>query len=206
MTVKSIAVTVHSLPNEEQRRILCELIAWAFIEIRHLAGLGKSTRAADLADTFHNVGREIYGWGSWNPLTFRFGLEGYQQQYADDPDGAPRDYISTFDHAFPELRPLIRFNEHLHSLPPVQSGAWHSPDGTVRLLIHIVQSRHAPQPPEAPSPTSNLTDQFYILFADPKRKHWFHNESHSTLSQATSAAEEALGPGVTWQVSDTADI
>jgi hypothetical protein len=88
------------LPNEEQRRLLCEMIAVAFVEIRLLGWEGKAQQAADLADAFHNVPREMYGWGLWKRRTFRGGLEDYQRKYHGDSYCGRRDYLKMFDAIF----------------------------------------------------------------------------------------------------------
>ena len=87
------------LPNAEQRRLLCEMIACAFIELRMLGSVGKSQQAADLADAFHNVAREMYGWGLWRHRTFRGMLKDYQRKYHCEGYGG-RDYVKMFDAIF----------------------------------------------------------------------------------------------------------
>ena len=88
------------LPTDEQRRVLCEMMACAFIEIRMLGWAGKAAQAADLADAFHNAPREMYGWGGWNRRLFRMGLDEYQRRYASDNGHRPYDYVTMFDRAF----------------------------------------------------------------------------------------------------------
>ncbi len=43
-----------------QRKKLCELMHFAFIEIRHLGWSGKAEQAADLADAFHNLPKDMW--------------------------------------------------------------------------------------------------------------------------------------------------
>lgn len=88
------------LPTAEQRRVLCAMMAYVFIEIRLLGWAGKAARAADLADAFHNVPREMYGWGGWNARLFRMGLDAYQRKYAGDDEHRPYDYVAMFDRVF----------------------------------------------------------------------------------------------------------
>jgi len=63
-----------TLPTEEQRVALCDLMAIAFIELRYLNG----DQAHDLAYAFHNLPKEIYGWGSWSVATTRARFLHYQ--------------------------------------------------------------------------------------------------------------------------------
>ena len=42
-------------PTEEQRRLFCEMMYQAFLEVRGLGFQGKSEQAAALADAFHNL-------------------------------------------------------------------------------------------------------------------------------------------------------
>jgi hypothetical protein len=43
------------LPTDAQRRKLCEMMHYAFLEMRLLGWAGKAEQAADLADAFHNL-------------------------------------------------------------------------------------------------------------------------------------------------------
>ena len=54
------------LPTNDQRAALGEMVQFAFCEIRVIAE-DHGTQAADLADAFHNIPREIHGWGTWRP-------------------------------------------------------------------------------------------------------------------------------------------
>ena len=56
------------LPNDAQRRKLCEMLHHALVDIRNLAGAGHSQQASDLADAFHNLPHEI--WCDYFSLTF----------------------------------------------------------------------------------------------------------------------------------------
>ena len=70
------------LPNEAQRKLFTEFMADAFICIRLIAGTGHAEQASGLADVFHNVGKETYGWGSWSWSRFRGMVENYSIKYA----------------------------------------------------------------------------------------------------------------------------
>ncbi len=85
------------LPTERQREKLCGMAAWAFIEIRALCDKGKLKQATDLADTFHNVLREQYGWGHWTWNSFRSALESYQAKYYHERTSTNRDYTNWLD-------------------------------------------------------------------------------------------------------------
>lgn len=69
------------LPSAEQREQLSKLLAQAFIEIRLLCWGGHAQQAADLADVFHNLPREMYGWGSFNWDRLRAQIVDYERKY-----------------------------------------------------------------------------------------------------------------------------
>jgi hypothetical protein len=50
------------LPSDEQRKLLCELIADALVDIRGADG----ERGRALAYALHNLPRTMYGWGRWS--------------------------------------------------------------------------------------------------------------------------------------------
>ena len=80
--------------TDDQRQKLCELMYWAFLEIRMLGSTGKAEQAADLADAFHNLPREM-----WKPdfalEEFRtFFLKDYHAKY---PEGKVRNYLADVD-------------------------------------------------------------------------------------------------------------
>jgi hypothetical protein len=88
-------MTDQTLPTEEQRKELCELLHWAFVEIR----LVDVAQAHDLADTFHNLPNEMYGSGRWNLALTRGLMQRYQEKYR----GKTYDYVAAFDKIFPDL-------------------------------------------------------------------------------------------------------
>lgn len=71
----------HALPDEEQRRRLCELMHHAFVALRALCDENKSKQAGKLADIFHNLPTEMYGVGLWDPAQLRRALQSYRQEY-----------------------------------------------------------------------------------------------------------------------------
>lgn len=85
------------LPTEPQRQRLCEMMTWAFVEIRMLGWNGHAQQAADLADAFHNLPQEMYGCGGWWWSILREYLQRYQQKYE-----VSRDYVAKLD----EIRAL----------------------------------------------------------------------------------------------------
>jgi hypothetical protein len=82
-----------SLPTENQRRNLCDLMASAFIELRYLDG----EQAHDLAYAFHNLPKEIYGWGHWSIEGTRARLQHYQTKHAEN---LGFNYVAAFDEIF----------------------------------------------------------------------------------------------------------
>lgn len=85
------------LPTEAQRIKLHDLVATAFIEIRILGWAGRATQAAELANAFHNLPREIYGWGIWNVRMTRRTFQRYQDKYHGKAYVGKTDYVAKFD-------------------------------------------------------------------------------------------------------------
>ena len=54
------------LPNESQRRGLCQLLHHVLVDIRQYGYEGKCLEASELADIFHNIPNEMYGDGLWD--------------------------------------------------------------------------------------------------------------------------------------------
>jgi hypothetical protein len=77
--------------TDAHRKKLCELMHFAFVEIRQLGLAGKSEQAGDLADAFHNLPKDM--WKEDFSLEFLRGafLAPYQEQY---PEGRVRDYVA----------------------------------------------------------------------------------------------------------------
>lgn len=86
------------LPNETERKALCELMHKAFIELRYLSG----EQARDLAYAFHNLPVEIFGWGNWTPSGTRARLAYYQKKHSSN---LGTNYLDLFDKIFPNSRP-----------------------------------------------------------------------------------------------------
>ena len=91
----------HSLPTEEQRVQLNRMIATAFVEIRLLGWAGRAKQAADLADTFHNLPNEMYGYGKWDPGFIRKMLQFYQDDYHHEDYHGRTNYVGIFNAIFP---------------------------------------------------------------------------------------------------------
>lgn len=83
------------LPTEEERIKLCDLMHEAFVELRHLDG----QQSRDLAYAFHNIPKEMYGWGSWSPEQTRRMLQRYQDLHSDH---LGINYVEKFNEIYPE--------------------------------------------------------------------------------------------------------
>jgi hypothetical protein len=82
-----------SLPTEDQRKALSHLIYEAFVELRHLP----EEQAHDLAFAFHNIPKEMYGWGTWSVDVTRARLAHYQAKHQSN---LGFDYVDAFDAIF----------------------------------------------------------------------------------------------------------
>ena len=79
--------------SERQRQGVCELMHEAFVELRYLNG----EQAHDLAYAFHNLPKEIIGWGNWSIEGARSRIARYQGKYKSNPGF---DYVAAFDAIF----------------------------------------------------------------------------------------------------------
>ena len=84
------------LPDEDQRRRLCELLYAAFVELRGVHH--RPDQVHDLAYVFHNLPRNMYGWGTWSVGGLRAKLARYRKDF---PDGGP-DYVAMLDAIYPD--------------------------------------------------------------------------------------------------------
>lgn len=84
----------HSLPTEQQRIALCDLMHNAFVELRYLEG----GQAQYLAYAFHNRPKEIYGRGTWSPDDFKKRLAFYQSKHVG---ALGFNYVLAFNEIFP---------------------------------------------------------------------------------------------------------
>lgn len=89
------------LPTDKQRIRLHDMVAMAFVEIRLLGWGGRAQQASDLANAFHNIPREIYGWGLWSIGITRGMLQEYQDKYHHEPYPGRTNYTGIFDSIFP---------------------------------------------------------------------------------------------------------
>ena len=89
------------LPTDEQRVRLHDMVAMAFVEIRLLGWAGRAEQASDLADAFHNIPREIYGWGRWSIGITRGMLQSYQDKYHNEEYSGKTHYVAIFNSIFP---------------------------------------------------------------------------------------------------------
>ena len=80
-----------SLPDDHQRRALCELMHAAFIELRGVHDQAKQVH--ELAYAFHNLPMTMYGWGTWSWDGLRAVLARYRSHF---PEGGS-DYAAMID-------------------------------------------------------------------------------------------------------------
>ena len=85
------------LPDDNQRRWLCELMHAAFIELRSVYHRPEQVHA--LAYAFHNLPLTMYGWGAWSWSGLRAVLARYREQF---PEGGP-DYAAMIDALYPSV-------------------------------------------------------------------------------------------------------
>jgi hypothetical protein len=88
------------LPTDDQRVRLHDMVAMAFVEIRLLGWAGRAEQASDLADAFHNIPREIYGWGRWSIEITRGMLQSYQDKYHNEEYSGRTNYVAIFNSIF----------------------------------------------------------------------------------------------------------
>jgi hypothetical protein len=86
----------HSLPNEQQRVRLTEMMYQAFIEMRLLGWAGKAAQCADLADAFHNIPYEMNDPRNWSWSARRRDLDSYCEKYKESR-GAPFNYVRSLE-------------------------------------------------------------------------------------------------------------
>lgn len=83
-------------PSDKQIQLLCELLLFAFLELRKLGWQGKAEQAADLADAFHNLPVEMFSDNfDWDLFRNAY-LAPYQEKYPRSANSF-YDYISRFD-------------------------------------------------------------------------------------------------------------
>lgn len=85
-------------PTEKQRELLCDMIRAAFLELRRLGYAGEAQQAADLADAFHNIPKEMYGWGAFRWEMFRGMLATYQRKWRDADRQSGPHFLAMLDH------------------------------------------------------------------------------------------------------------
>ena len=76
------------LPTDEQRKLLADMLHWAFVEIRALGLAGCAKQAAALADVFHNLPQEM--WRDYFSVSYF--REGFLAPYLNDWPRGPFDY------------------------------------------------------------------------------------------------------------------
>lgn len=76
--------------TDVQRQRLCELISFAFLEMRALGWAGKTGQAADLAGAFHDLSNNLWKEGFSLEFFRDAFLAAYHQNY---PEGRVRDHL-----------------------------------------------------------------------------------------------------------------
>jgi hypothetical protein len=82
------------IPNEPQRKKLCDMLHFALSDIRQLGYTGNAAQAADLADAFHNLPQEI--WADYFSISF-FREAFLVPYYRKWPTRGPYDYLALLD-------------------------------------------------------------------------------------------------------------
>ena len=82
------------LPNDEQRKKLCQMLSHALTEIRARAGDGQCQRAHDLADAFHNLPHEM--WRDYFSIS-HFRETFLKPYYREWPVERPYEYLAMLD-------------------------------------------------------------------------------------------------------------
>jgi hypothetical protein len=82
------------MPNEAQQKKLCDMLHYALVDIRNLAGGGHAEQASDLADAFHNLPHEI--WCDFFSISF-FRDAFLSHYYRKWPDRIFRDYMGLLE-------------------------------------------------------------------------------------------------------------
>ena len=85
------------LPTPKQREMLCDMIHYAFVELRLLGAGGHGKQAEDLADAFHNIPQEMYREKVFSWDTFREVLEIYQRKWQGKSPVSGRDYVEMLE-------------------------------------------------------------------------------------------------------------
>jgi hypothetical protein len=86
------------LPDEDQRRQLCELLYAAFVELRCVSH--RPEQVHELAYALHNLPLTMYGRGTWSVCGLRAVLARYRERF---PQGGP-DYAAMLDAIYPDAR------------------------------------------------------------------------------------------------------
>lgn len=83
------------LPNQAERERLSHLVGDVLVLIRTLARESGDENIEALADAFHNLPREIYGWGQWDRKLTRSVIADYAEKF-DNP-GLLETFAACFD-------------------------------------------------------------------------------------------------------------
>lgn len=83
-------------PTEQQRRLFCEMMCRAYIELRGLGYQGKPEQAAALADAFHNLPFMMYQ-PNFDWARSRRYFESYKSHYPPGSETRTADYVAMHD-------------------------------------------------------------------------------------------------------------
>ena len=73
-----------TMPTENQRRQLCDLMHRAFVALRNLGYGEKHEAVAELADVFHNLPQEMFRKEVWDWNLLESGLRSFEDKFPDD--------------------------------------------------------------------------------------------------------------------------
>jgi len=88
--------TVKAKPTEEQRRLFCEMMYRAFLDLRNLGSQGKSEQAKALADAFHNLPVAMFQ-SEFDWQISRAYFQSYHAQYPLESAAMMYDYVAMHD-------------------------------------------------------------------------------------------------------------
>jgi hypothetical protein len=69
--------------------------------MRAIGAATKGIQVSELAEIFHEIPREMWGWDGWNPAFLRRRLEQYQERYHQQYYEGRCNYLAMFDNIFP---------------------------------------------------------------------------------------------------------
>ncbi len=73
-----------TMPTEEQRRDLCDLMHWGFVALRNLGYAKKHEAIVELADVLHNLPQEMFRKEVWDWNLLEAGFRDFEEKHPDD--------------------------------------------------------------------------------------------------------------------------